>query len=425
MSNSKCLTLTQNENPGSETNVGLQPVKVTTLVVQRPNSIVTQTIPITNLVVQQPIPVTSLVVQQPVPVTTITTQNIVPTIDKASRRGKRYNLPRVKRWTLAILIERGTLIHDGKYDYSLIKEENVVNAYSKVLIRCKICQYVWLGCIHYHINQENGCSSCSGKLKWTLPRFLYRAMQIHGNKFDYSLVTVEFINCVDSKVPVVCNTCSTLFTPTIDNHINNQSGCPLCGGNLRWEYNRFIKRAQEIHGILYNYCYIRIEDIQNQYSIVILHCNTCNNNWESTIHNHIYNRSGCPYCNMSIGEQTTRVVLLKWGLSPEKQKVLPGLSNRHYDFYFFWNNIHYIIEFDGMQHFVFVPFLQVDESKFFAQQASDIEKTKHALNLGYKVIRLDYTQIKHLETHLTAALQSPTMFYLSTPSMYTYIMDML
>ena len=51
--------------------------------------------------------------------------------------------------------------------------------------------------------------------------------RVHGNNFDYSLITEE--NYVDTKhtVPVICKRCGTIFTPTPNNHIKG-TGCPKC-----------------------------------------------------------------------------------------------------------------------------------------------------------------------------------------------------
>jgi predicted Zn-ribbon and HTH transcriptional regulator len=224
---------------------------------------------------------------------------------------------RISRYTLPIFIEKAISVHGNIYDYSLIKEEDVKNAYSYVNIRCKECMYVWICNIHNHISRKSGCPNCSGKLRWTLARFLETTLQMYGYKYDYSKVTAEHIKGVDSKVPVICRECSYEFTPSIDNHINHKTECPFCAGNLRWTHARLINKAHEIHGYRYNYDDISDKDILSTSSVLQLYCNTCHNKWLCSIHNHIYNKSGCPYCNMSVGESAILNILNQWGYTTE------------------------------------------------------------------------------------------------------------
>ena len=70
--------------------------------------------------------------------------------------------------------------------------------------------------------------------KYTLELFLEKAREIHGDKYDYSQITVDDVKGCKSKVPVICNRCSYSWNPTINDHINSKSGCPDCAGNLPW-----------------------------------------------------------------------------------------------------------------------------------------------------------------------------------------------
>jgi len=106
-----------------------------------------------------------------------------------------------------------------------------------------------------------------------------------------------------SKFPVICNICLYEWYPSIDGHISHKTECTLCAKNLRWAYDRFIKRAHEIHGNRYNYENILNNDHDwTQKTLLFISCNRCNQEWLCSIANHIYNRSGCPYCNLSVGE---------------------------------------------------------------------------------------------------------------------------
>lgn len=63
---------------------------------------------------------------------------------------------------------------------------------------------------------------------WTLTRLLYKGQKIHAQRYDYSQVTAEHIVNSESKIPVWCTLCKKTWWPTINNHINNKSGCSNC-----------------------------------------------------------------------------------------------------------------------------------------------------------------------------------------------------
>jgi hypothetical protein len=51
----------------------------------------------------------------------------------------------------------------------------------------------------------------------------------------------------------------------------------------------------------------------------------------------------------------------------------------------------------------------------------DRMKTFAALYLGYKVVRIDFTQINHITEHFKYAFESDNKLYLSTPNMYYWL----
>lgn len=93
-----------------------------------------------------------------------------------------------------------------------------------------------------------------GRRRWTLERFLERAYEIHGDKYNYSAITPDHINGYRSKVPLTCNTCSYEWTPTINDHIYCKSGCPSCSGRVPWTLERFLERATTLNGDKYDLC---------------------------------------------------------------------------------------------------------------------------------------------------------------------------
>ena len=69
--------------------------------------------------------------------------------------------------------------------------------------------------------------------------FLIQAETVHGDKYDYSLVTEEDL-AYEHKFPVICNKegHGTFYTHR-SRHIQQRKGCPVCGIERRRKKNKF------------------------------------------------------------------------------------------------------------------------------------------------------------------------------------------
>ena len=111
-------------------------------------------------------------------------------------------------------------VHGDKYDYS---KTIYKNAFSPVIIICpKHGEYTQIARTHLY---GHGCPECAGKRKYDLVYFLEKAKNVHGNKYDYSLI--KEIKNNRELLPIICPK-HGIFYQTIDNHINQKQGCPNC-----------------------------------------------------------------------------------------------------------------------------------------------------------------------------------------------------
>ena len=123
-------------------------------------------------------------------------------------------------------IEKSNLIHDNKYDYSLVEYKGIEK---KIKIICpKHGVFEQLAASHM---KGHGCQKCAieaGKL--TQEEFIERSKKVHGNKYDYSLVKY-----VDSKteVKIICKKCGKIFEQKPENHYNG-ANCP-CSQSFKGE----------------------------------------------------------------------------------------------------------------------------------------------------------------------------------------------
>ena len=61
---------------------------------------------------------------------------------------------RITKYNLTIFLERAQLIHEDKFDYSGITENHIINASSRIPIKCKKCHYNWNPTITNHIKEK-------------------------------------------------------------------------------------------------------------------------------------------------------------------------------------------------------------------------------------------------------------------------------
>jgi len=126
-------------------------------------------------------------------------------------------------------INKSMLVHEDKYDYSLVE---YINSVTKVKIICNRCNTIFEQRPHDHLNGNN-CPKCViQSRKSNKEEFILRADMKHLGKYDYSLV--EYINS-KTKVKILCNRCNTIFEQRPHVHLYNR-GCPKCNeskGELR------------------------------------------------------------------------------------------------------------------------------------------------------------------------------------------------
>jgi hypothetical protein len=89
------------------------------------------------------------------------------------------------------------LIHDNKYDYSLVEYKNSLTL---VNIICSI-HGIFKVTPNNHISKKNGCSSCSGYKKKSSKTYINKVKKIHNNKYDYSLLKYNGIKKNISVIP--------------------------------------------------------------------------------------------------------------------------------------------------------------------------------------------------------------------------------
>ena len=351
----------------------------------------------------------------------------------------------MKRKTTEQFIKDVKKIYGNKYDYSLVEYSGAKN---KIKIVCKK-HGMFNQTPSNHLN-GNGCPLCNGGIKFNIINFIKIAENIHGDKYDYSLV--RYINS-QTKVKIICKK-HGVFEQQSNSHLMGH-GCPLCNGGIKSDTINFIKDVIKTHGNKYDYSLVKYINAHTKVKIICkehgifeqipnshLNGNGCplcrniklsnlfkkpkinfikdaikvhNNKYdyslvnycgmhkklkiicsihgvfEQTPNNHIRGQN-CPKCKESKGEKEIRNILESNDIIFESQKRFKDCRNINplpFDFYLPKQNI--CIEFDGIQHFKEMSIWGgVDE--FERIKIRDKIKNEYCENNNIRLIRIRYDE---------------------------------
>jgi len=124
----------------------------------------------------------------------------------------------LQRKDLSSFINQAIKIHGNKYDYSLV---DYINNHKKIKIICKEHGIFEQQPCHHLLG--SCCSSCSNKKKLTTEEFIKKAKEIHGDRYNYSLVNYRGNK---KKVNIICKL-HGIFEQRPNDHLNNH-GCYRC-----------------------------------------------------------------------------------------------------------------------------------------------------------------------------------------------------
>jgi len=303
-----------------------------------------------------------------------------------------------KRLTTEEFIEKAKAVHSEKYDYSLVE---YINAKTKVKIICPE-HGVFEQRPNLHVSQKQGCSKCRYiKIKqqrsMSKYEFIEKAKQIHGNKYDYSLV--NYVNNY-TKVKIICPE-HGIFKQFPNNHLIGRN-CNKCGNKIsrlkqikNTQY--FIQKAKAVHGDRYDYSLVDYQGINKNIKVICLKHGVFTQRADHHLNGH-----GCPACNEPKGEEATAKYLDDKNIDYLKQYRFNDCINKRplpFDFYLPNNNV--LIEYDGRQHYKPIDFFGGEKGLKYRRQ-NDAIKNKYCKDNNIKLIRIKYNE--NIEDKLTEIL---------------------
>ena len=117
-------------------------------------------------------------------------------------------------------INQAEKIHKSKYNYN---EVEYINDHTKVKIFCKKCKQYFYQKPNKHLN-GHGCPNCNGGHRHTTEYFKNRAVEVHGDKYNYD-ETIYINN--HTNVKIFCNKCKQYFYQLPVKHLDG-SNCTKC-----------------------------------------------------------------------------------------------------------------------------------------------------------------------------------------------------
>lgn len=279
-------------------------------------------------------------------------------------------------------IKEAKKIHGEKYLY---EKSNYVNAKTKLIITCKE-HGDFVQTPDNHIYTKKGCIFCAGLKKYSTEEIVKKFNNIHGKKYDYSLVDYDGMF---KKIKIICSE-HGVFEQTPKNHVEGKE-CGKCHGRNQTT-DEIIERFKIIHKNMYDYSKTIYKNMKENITII------CKKHGEflQTPDTHIRG-CGCPKCKSSKGESSIQNILAdnkikfisqkKFNIcrNPKTNKLLP------FDFYL--TDLNICIEYDGRQHFREGLFSNnLEEMKY-----RDNFKTEFCKSNNIKLIRIHYKDINKIK----------------------------
>ncbi len=285
-------------------------------------------------------------------------------------------------------IRKANILHNNQFDYSMVE---YINNSTKVVIVCPE-GHVFEQTPNSHLNGRT-CSVCKRKAI-TTQDFIERAKRVHGKRYDYSRVVYKNVNL---DVEIICVKHGSFFQkPGV--HLNNR-GCQTCGQEIVMSRTKtteqFIIDANLIHNNQYDYS-----------DVIYINCKSyidikCSKHgvFKQKATTHLTGR-GCPTCNNSKGELEIMAILDTMNIDYIAQFPVRKsnkfsdnwnfIKNCKFDFYLPTYNL--IIEYHGIQHYIFSPFFHGTEEEMLRRRKRDRNKKNFCLNNNIKYCEIAYNQ---------------------------------
>lgn len=305
----------------------------------------------------------------------------------------------MQKKTQSEFLEEAIKKFGNKFDYSKVEYKN---SQTKVCIICPEHGEFWAKPSVF-LSSINGCPECSGLHKWNTEKFIEKAKEIHGDKYDYSLT--HYVN-KRTPVSIICPI-HGVFKQNPHNHIFQKQGCPECGKKYakewrRGQYNDFIEESKKRFGDIYEFPEINTL-YKNSHSKIRIKCRKCGNMFEKIACDHLTSpHGGCLKCYANTSAAETEIgEYVKSIVGPENVifRDRKTLGNIELEIYIpkyklaieynglYWhssekkNKNYHLMKTEACES-KGIRLIQVFEDEYVNHREIVLEKIKHILNLS-------------------------------------------
>ena len=307
-------------------------------------------------------------------------------------------------------IEKAIKIHNDLYDYSLV-EYTTSEGIIKIICK-KEGHGVFEQSAGHHL-QGQGCKKCAYEKYSDMNRlshndFIKRSLEVHGNKYDYSIT--KYINS-DTNVNIICKKENHgIFSVRPDGHLKGYDCWKCKVDKSKNSLEEFIERSNKIHNNKYDYSKVIYVNWETNVEII---CKK-HKSFFQTPSSHLDGK-GCPLCfNKSEGKVYDELIK-KYNIQKQfKPKWCKNeITNKYLPFDFVIEDYKIIIEVDGDQHFRQVRnWLPPEEI-----HKRDLYKMKCANDNNYSIIRIyqpdvyndKYNWVNELENSIESIKQNKSI----------------
>ena len=202
-----------------------------------------------------------------------------------------------------------------------------------------------------------------------------------------------------------CKVCGNEWNTLPKVLITNGSGCPVCGKKKSIQAETKTKEQFVKEMKIVNKDIEIVGDYVNTHTKIKCFCKVCHTTWYGYPANLLNRSTGCPRCNMSIGEKALLDTLNELGIVYTSQYCINDGKHRkplRIDAFDKENNIAF--EFNGEQHYYPVDFAgrgtEWAENQFNLTIERDKAKEQYCLDNGIHLIIVPYWEKRNIKNFL-------------------------
>jgi hypothetical protein len=133
-----------------------------------------------------------------------------------------------RRWTADDYVLKINKTGTGRHEFVRWEYDNSrKNRGSVAICKCLIDGYEWGSTVNHLVHSGSGCPQCSGKRRWTADERIEQINKIGSGMFEFIKWGGEFIGN-KTRAVVRCIHDGYERSASVNNLINNKTGCPAC-----------------------------------------------------------------------------------------------------------------------------------------------------------------------------------------------------